>query len=577
MANDTPKINISSLDFAGIKDSFKEYLKTIPELSDYDYSGSAINLLLDVFAYNTLYYAYYANMLANEMFLQTAQLENNVSSLLRPLGVVLPSKSCSVGEITAIAKGTTSSFISYQDYLIGTNSKGLTYRFYTIENINLDATNKTFKVYEATTIANDIDVTSQVDITQQRLFVANTDVDIRTIRIKVNNEIWSLYDNNIAGPEAKIFFIDRTSSGFYVLFGKRTINDLANNYGKNITANDTIKISYLIPTGQSADGVSSYGTSSVMTIKSVVSSAGGKDAPDLDLYRYSAPKFFAANDRAVTKDDYYGLLLNSGVLPAGIDSEQEINVWGGEEANPPAFGRVFISFANEGLTAGDYSVKNSISYIKRKSMITALPEYVQPQIITANVDLNIIGGSSSYYTAIKNIVNSYYNTTLKFNNKILATEIKSEILKQYTITGLSINNISLTLEAYGSVTDRNLYFKNEFATVSNTAISKDFKVLKSELFTYASQNVFLGDYPTIYNTSGESIEGVLYLYKSPSQEKISTTPVGRIDYKNGVITVYPNILPTSTKTKITVQPKYPDTLVFNNEFLLKANTTINGL
>lgn len=574
MADSSPQVNISSLDFQNLKASFKEYLSTVPEFADYNYDGSAINLLLDVFAYNTMYYAYYANMIANEMFLETAQIENNVVSLLKPLGVLLPSRSCSTGEITGIAVGTSSTFTAYTNYLVGTSNTGLTYRFYTIKDISLDANPQTFKVYQASTVVKNVQL--NVDLTEQKAFIANKDLDINTIKITVTSggveETWSLYDNTKnVGPNAKVFFIDRTSAGFYVLFGKRTINDLSNNYGKNIAAGDVVKISYLIPVGESANGVASYGSNSVVVVRSAVASAGGRTTPDLDLYRYSAPKVFAANDRAVTKDDYYGLLLNSGQLPANIDTSAEINIWGGEEANPPAYGRVFISFADEGLTAGSYSVKNSISYLKKKAMLTVLPEYVQPQGITANIDLNLIG-SSTTNTAVKNLVNDYYNTTPVFNNQIMFSAIKDLILSRYTVTAININKITLSLSGYGSSTPRNFYFKNAFASASAGTNST---VVKSDTITYQNNQVTLGDSPTVYGSDGVSVEGNLFAYKT-SGAVLDNNPVGRVDYTNGVVTVYPDVLPTSTKTRITVVPRYQDTLLFNNEFLLKVNTTING-
>jgi hypothetical protein len=257
-------------------------------------------------------------------------------------------------------------------------------------------------------------------------------------------------------------------------------------------------------------------------------------------------------------------------LPIGITTKEQINVWGGEEATPQSFGRVFISFANDTLTAQNSSVKNSISYLKNKSIVTILPEYSQAQIITANIDLAIVG-VSSYATAIKNIVNAYYNTTLIFNNNIFIGDIQAAILEQYSVTGININSISLTLEAYGSVTDRNLYFKNEFA---NAASGSNYSVVKSDTITYNGSTVFLGDTPTVFDVSGNSVEGSLYLYDTTNTQ--IGNAVGKVNYKNGIVTVYGEILPTTTKTKITAKPKYLDSLLFNNEFLLKVNTTVNG-
>jgi len=577
MANQPPQINISSLDFEGLKDSFKQYLKTLPnsDLNSYNYDGSAINLLLDVFAYNTLYYAYYANMIANEMFLETAQIENNFVSLLKPLGVLLPSRTCSVAEITGSSSTTSSSIQSYTDRFIGTSDNGLVYLFYTIEDIDLDAGNTTFKVYEASTVIKDLTVS--VDLTEQKTFIATKNLDINTIKVKVTTDgverTWS-YANNTEtiGSDAEVYFIDRTNTGFYIVFGKRTINDFGNNYGKNIQANDIVTVSYLVPNGESADNVSTFSSTSAITIKSITPSAGGRTSPNLDLYRFSAPKLFAANDRAVTKDDYYGLLINSNLLPSDITSKEEINIWGGEEASPPAFGRVFVSFANEGLTAGSFSVKNCMAFLKKKTTITVLPEYTQPQIITANINLTVLG-SGINNTSVKNLINDYYNTNYKFNNTLFLGDIRSLISQTYTVTGINLNSVVLNLDVYGSVTDRIISFKNELANANS---GSKFTVIQSSFITYNSESAFLGDVPTKFDNDGNSVIGKIYGFKTSNSQQIGTTSLGEVDYKRGIVTIKGNILSESEYTTISGVPKYQDGLVFNNEFLLKVNTTVNG-
>ena len=252
----TPQINISSLNFNDIKESLKTYISGIPEFNSLDYSASGINSLLDVFAYNTLYYAYYANMIANESFLDTAQLETNFLSLLKPLGVLLPGKSCATAEITANSSlGRT--ITSYDDYVIGFTNTNLTYRFFTIEDIDLDINNTTFKVYEGVDVAKDLELT--VNLETQKVFVGSSAIDIDTLTVTVDGEKWEQYKgNNYVGPDSKVYFIDRTFEGFYILFGKRTVNDLSNNYGKEITASNIVKVSYIIPTGSSGNNVNSF-------------------------------------------------------------------------------------------------------------------------------------------------------------------------------------------------------------------------------------------------------------------------------------------------------------------------------
>lgn len=604
MAN--PQINISSLDFDGLKSSLKQYLKGLPnsDLNSFNYDGSAINTLLDVFSYNTLYYAYYANMIANEMFLETAQLENNFVSLLKPLGILLPSRTCSTSEITAISSVTNSTVTAYETYFIGINSAGLPYRFYTTENVSLSAVPTTFDVYEATSVVKDFITT--VDIKNQKAFIGTKDLDINTLKVTVTTggveEQWSLYnDSTPVGPEAKVYFVDRTNTGFYLLFGKRTINDFSTNYGKTVTAADIVKISYLIPNGEVADGVSTYSSPIAQaSITEVTTSAGGRLTPDLEVYRHSAPKLFAANDRAVTKDDYYGLLLNSGLLPANITTAEQLNVWGGEEAFPPSPGRVFVSFADESLTINSSGVKNTISYLKKKCPVTVLPEYTRASVIPVEINLSIPGTlSSTNISAIKNAVNNYYNSTLKFNTVIdsgiirslvtsivpsatsvnlgdiyahllLRDSVTGQIKEVFNLGSLLYRNVK-TIGPYvaGTVPYANFYGNtlrqltgtNGGSFPSNGSSANNPFIDVSLTSRYADGTPFPGiaytgqvsinaiDRMTVVDSNGLAIEGKIALTTNTSYSNFSSSYVytggnepvgGTIDYVNGIITVYKN-------------------------------------
>lgn len=584
--------NISALDFDSIKASLIEYLKnnTNGDLNSYNYSGSAINTLLDVFAYNTLYYAYYANMIANEMFLETAQNENNFISLLKPLGFLLPSRTCSSANISAISIGASATVVGYTDYFIGTTSTGTTYRFYTIEDITLTSFPSTFKVYEANTVVKDFAVTP--DLTTQSVFIATKDLDIRTIRVKVKTggttETWSLYNNTTpVGPDAKVFFIDRTNTGFYILFGKRTINDFGNNYGKTLTAANEVFVSYLVPSGEVANTASSFSeTGSTVSVTSSSVSGGGRLTPDLDAYRFSVPKMFASNDRAVTKDDYYGILLTSGLLPPNIENQDQLNIWGGEEAVPPAYGRVFISFADPTLSLQSFDVKNCISFLKKKCPVTILPEYVQPQGITANINLNIGGTiTPSNISSLKTTINAFYNTPLKFNNEIVFSDIRSIVTTQIPAArSINLDSVSLSLNVYGSQTDRTIFYRNQlFSPPASTSYSV---VKTTNISNYPdpipgnptnTTTVFFGDFPTTFDSDGNSVSGVLYPYRILNSSRLGTAEVGTVDYVNGIVTIYGNTITQTAPITITAKTENPDSLTFNGEFLLIANTKINGL
>ena len=565
MAN--PKLNISSLDFDGIKTSLKSYLSTLPDFVGYDFEGAGINTLLDILSYNTLYYSFYSNMIANETFLDTAQLENNIVSLVKPLGYLVNGKSCSKSDIVGKSVATTATLQAYTDYFLGSSSTGTAYKFYPIENISLTSgVTSSFTVYEATSVTNNL--TLSVDTTTQKAFLGNTNIDLNTLTVKVNGTVWSKFNNyqTDQGPNGQIYFLDRTSNGFYIIFGKKTLNDYQTTYGKNIEKNDVVTVSYLIPSGTKANSISSITKSNVTVISSSMS-AGGTDSVDLDLVKFFAPKLFAANNRAVTKDDFYGLLFSSNILPSSITSTSQVNVWGGEEADPPSFGRVYVSYADPSLTTSTASVKNSIAFLKTKSVVTVLPEYVQPQGITMNVSITASGALTGQYTPIKTLVEDSYNTKYKFNNSVTLTDLKSLIMNTYTfVKGVNVTAGSLTVNIIGSGADRAIYLKNELQTPT-TAIGG---VIITDTFTYSSTTIKLAD-KKITETTGS-----LVAVNTSGTELTALGILGSVNYSTGAISIKPNVITAGITINLTANLAYPDAITMKDELLGKVNATVTG-
>lgn len=564
---ENPKINISSLDFNSIKTSLKDYLSSLPNFVGYDFEGAGVNTLLDVLSYNTLYYAFYSNMIANETFLDSAQLENNIVSLVKPLGYLVTGKSCAKSEITAKSVATTDTLTAYTDYFSGSSSAGTVYSFYTIEDIALTSgATKSFIVYEASSVAKDLSVT--VDITEQKAFLGNSNIDLNTLTVKVNGVTWTKFNNyqTDQGPDGLIYFLDRTSNGFYIIFGKKTLNDYQTTYGKNIQENDTVTVSYLVPTGTKANSISNV-TNSKTTIVSSSTTAGGTDSVDLDLVKFFAPKLFAANNRAVTKDDFYGLLFSSNILPPSITNETQVNVWGGEDADPPSYGRVFISYADPSLTINTPSVKNSIAFLKNKSVVTVLPEYVQPQEITANISVSATGANSAEIAGIKNLVESYYNDIYKFNNSVYLVDVKTLILDKYAaVRSVNVTSASLGIAVSGSGSDRTIFFRNELLTPSATVGG----VVTSTTFTYGGTTIKLAD-KKITNTSGS-----LVAVNTSDVEQTSLGVLGTVNYSTGGVYIKSGVLSSGTNITLTATLKYFDSVVFKNEMLGSVNATISG-
>lgn len=553
-----PKINIASLDFDDIKTSLKTYLSGLDEFDGYDFNASGINMLLDILAYNTMYYSFYSNMIANETFLDTAKIENNIVSLVKPLGVLVSGKSASKIEITAKSVSTTDVLTAHVDYFVGTNQSGSSYRFYPIKDYSLTSgSNTDIVLYEGNLVALDLPVT----IEDQSGFVGNTSIDINTLVIRVNGDIWTKYNTfqSDPGPDSEVYFVDRTSSGFYVIFGKKTLNDFQASFGKELTENDVVTVSYLIPSGVAANGVSSV-TNNKVTISASSVSGSGTDGADLDLVKFYAPKMFAANDRAVTKDDYYGLLFSSQLLPAEITKPEQVNVWGGEEADPPSYGRVFVSYANVDLTTETSSVKKSIAFLKSKAVVTVLPEYVQPQIVDVAMNLVVDGAHNNDLVGIEGLLEEYYNTPKRFNNSVYLADIKNLTKESYpNIRRVDISESYLSVKVTGSGSEKSIYFKNEIET--STAVANR---VWSSSFSYKGSTIVLGDVGE-HLVAKNSLNGSIIS---------NLGNLGTVNYNTGIVSINSEVLPTNNSINIFIIPKYRDSIIMKNELLVNFISTV---
>lgn len=572
----TPKINLASLDFDSIKTSLKQYVSSKPEFAGYDFNGSAMNALLDVFAYNTLFYAYYTNFIGNEAFLDTASLEENVISLLKPLGYLVPGRSASKITVTATPTAPGTIIYPYSDAFVGQNSSGSLFRFYSLNQISLSGSS-TFDLYEANVVARDLQIT--VDTTKQKAFLGNSNIDVNTLTVKVNGETWTKADNSEEdiNTTSKVYFIDRNSNGFYILFGKKTINDFEISYGKSIESSDTVTVSYLVPSGTSANGIVSVNNSKT-TITSIITSKGGTDSPDLESIKFFAPKLFAGNNRTVTDDDYYSILLSSSILPNTITSKEQINVWGDDDADPPTYGRLFVSYADTGITANSTTVKNTLDLLTGKAILTVLPEYVQSQLVTAHIGLSAAGAETSQLSNISSDVQSLYNTTKAFNKNISFADIKQKVYTNYfNILNLDLNSLYLAVGISGSDGAKSVAFKNElFPTISGNKGTG----VKSSSFIYTSPSsgqtasVVLADKPRVYDSSNISIKGdIVALGATTSSELTSFGVLGGVDYSRGYVLIDSNVIPFGTNIELYGYPRYKDNVITKNEFVLQTIVT----
>jgi len=571
------QVNLSELDFDNIRQSLVNYLRNQDTVKDFNFEGSAINFLLDLLAYNTLYYAHFANMISGEAFLDSAQLERSIVSLVKPLGYVLPTRISSKARIKLENVTTVTIIDPFTINVIGTTPEGLQYNFWNINQIPV-TNNSTdyFTVHEGT--LNTLTYGGNgFDYPDQKILIPDLTLDINTLKVSVkrttdsNYKFWQLvdtYSGQFIEPTNNLYSLERTSGGFVVKFRTTATSTT------NLIAGDLVKIQYLSSNGANGNRAGTFRGSIIPSgsvVRTLQSSVGGLNSPNLEEAKTIAPLIFSAQQRLVTKSDYKGYLAQLGYPDA--------YVWGGEENSPPIYGRLLFSIS--GINTTDNSIIRDVTTkLKERSVVTVLPEYVNPVSLRVNLTTNISYDETATIqpdTAValikQEILNKYpvgaYATSLKLS------EIR-EIVEQYEGFNLdSFSNVTLQYSVSPTNRTKSLNFKNKIRTP--TSSTQNGYALVSSIFTstsYTQSQVQIRDVPIIFqNTENPPEIGKLKLY-AINQEGVITAinaSVGDINYKTGVVTLSPNL--SNSSFDIIVAPANTNDIISKDEIYLRPNIT----
>jgi hypothetical protein len=419
MAGENSNIQITDLDFNTIKTNLKRYLQSQTTLQDYNYEGSALSTLLDVLAYNTQYQAYYLNMVANEMFLDSALQRSSVVSHAKLLNYTPQSAAAPRAQIDLVMNNVTTSSLTLPKFtsFLSEAIDGVSYRFVTLNSTteNTDLANNTvtfndlvIKQGEPVTLSFTYDSAANPTAIFE---LPDTNVDTTTISVVVqqstsnsSSQVFTLVDDYLAlNGTTKAFFLQEATNGFYqIYFGDGIL-------GEALTDGNVVSVSYIITSGTAAtdannfvlmDTISGFSSS---TITPVQAATQGAERETIESIKYTAPKSYAAQGRAVTKEDYIFLIQNnSGIFP--IDA---VNVWGGEENDPPVYGVVFVAIKPSGgylLTPSQKSIIEE-QIIKPISVLT-----VQPRIIDVDYNYLVINSNILYDTKLTTLTSSQLQT-----------------------------------------------------------------------------------------------------------------------------------------------------------------------
>ena len=430
MAQTTNRLRVSELDFADIKNNLKTHLASQDAFKDYNFEGSAMNTLLDILSYNTHYNSIYANMVANEMFLDSAVKRDSVVSLAKHLGYRPRSSTASQARVNVTINnpvGTPASLTMGKGTVFRSRVNGANYQFVTLADVTIVPTEGVYTftnidIKEGTLLT--LQYTKNSNDPTQRFILSDDKVDTSTIKVRVQTSVSDLeqttytYADNVleVGSESAVFFLDAVENGQYeISFGDGVL-------GKALSDGNIVIIEYIVCNEDEANGAnaftlqSSVGGSTNATITTVINSENGGPRETIDSIKFNAPKSYSAQNRAVTAEDY------KVILPKLYNNIDTMQVWGGEDNDPPIYGKVFITIKPKTGTSLTTSTKDAIknSVLAGKTMVSITPEIIDPVYINIIPTINVYWNpniTSSSYTDIsakvRNVVMNYANTEIK--------------------------------------------------------------------------------------------------------------------------------------------------------------------
>lgn len=575
---DNKKIVVSELDFDRIKANLKTFLEGQSEFSDYDFEGSALSVLLDILAYNTHYNAVYTNLAANEMFLDSARKRNSVVSLSKMLGylpqsVTAPTATVDVSVSAVTGSPTSLTLPAYSAFF--TRVDNVQYNFYTRDAITVVPVSGVYTF-------NDIVLTEgkplnfTYTVADGVLYkIPNTNVDIDTLTVRVQETSGSAaytsytFADNIAevGAQTRAYFLKEIDDGlFEVYFGDGIV-------GYKPSNGNVVSLNYFTTNKDAANGarvftyngVSLNGTVSVNTVSVA---AGGSDAESIDSIKFNAPKNYSAQNRAVTADDY------KVILPQVFANVESVNVWGGEDNNPPIYGKVFICIkpkSGETLTnATKDSIKNTI--LKGKNVVSIIPQIVDPQYLYIKLDTTVYynplatnNNEETIKTLVRQVITDYNDSDLKkFDGMFRFSKISRLIDASEDSILSNITTLSLVRSITPSIGTNTSYIIGIENPIYSEGVPENSVISDGFIVDGTAETVYLED---------DGVGNIrLFYYANANTKKYVNTNQGTVDYTNGIITVNDINITYANNNKLTftIKPQSNDVVSVRSQLVMIA-------
>jgi len=566
-------VNFTNLDFDQIKTSLKDYLKENSDFTDYDFEGSNLSNILDVLAYNTYISSYNANMISNEVFIDSATLRENVVALARNIGYTPRSRTASKAIISFFVDTTGFTTkpvtVTLKKGIVTTSASVFgseSYSFCIPSDITAPvvdgiATFSNITIYEGTFLTSNFTVTSEVPAPPSRYILENSNIDTSTLEVTIRETESSTSSKKYVFSDtlievtssSRVYFVQEIDDQRYeLIFGDGV-------FGEKLKSLNYIEVSYITSSGEAANGVSSFNfngrlvdnnnnliSTGISLLSTLNESIGGKEIESVDSIKRFAPKVYSTYNRAVTAGDYEAL------IPKIYPETESVSVFGGEELSPPKYGKVFITIKP---FYGPYvpdSIKNNLNELLRKYSVAGIVTeildlkylYVESHI-NAYYNPSLASSSDAVKSVVLNNVNTYADSSEmnKYGAKFKYSKFQAVVDNSNDSITSNITKIEIRRDlkpALNQNAEYELCFGNSFYIKSVNGYN-----IKSSGFNIfgVADTVYLSD---ISNSDRKTGRLILFTLKGRSNPTIISNNVGTVDYVRGEILIKPiNIVATS--------------------------------
>ena len=586
-------LNVTELDFADIKQNLKNFLKQQTEFNDYDFDGSGLNVLLDVLAYNTHYNALNAHYSLNESFLDSAQIRGNVVTRAKLLGytprsVLSPRGKVDIVVNVAAEVGTKPTVLELtRGTKLNTVVSGEEFQYVVLETQQATLSAVSANTYQFNDVVisegsvRELKYRVDNDIENQKFQLTDYDADTSTLRVRVqSNEESSSFDVYTkfeslkdVNSTSKVYYLQENPSGYYEVFFGDGVT------GFKPTNNNIVTIDYVTTKGKESNGANSFsmvdniGGFSNITVTLDTAAVGGADQETTESIRFNAPLTFISQNRAVTADDY------SAIIKKEFSNIDSISTWGGEDNDPPDYGKVYIAIkpllAEQLTTAEKTDITGAI--LKGKNVVSITPEIVDTNYTYLELDVafkynpNLTDRSSvELQSVVRDTITDYnFNNLNKFDGvfrhsqltraidnsdpSILNTIVRPRMFQNITPLNNADNNFSLSFVAP-------FYQSGDSTTF----------ILSSTAFKINNVDHFFGDVPI----SGSTNRTVI-VYKVVNNTNVTEiADAGIIDVLKGTVTLNSFRPDTTDVIKITILPNSLDLAPKRDQLISINNNSV---